>query len=121
MIASSATGPSRFALPMMPWMRPPSKRLSRDQYTIGSSAGEVGITKPGRIGPPMKIDTHSSKTSERAMTHLSADAIARTSSRHVRTLPMNRPCSVVITSSSRVRAVASRHCDQMIDSAAHAT
>ena len=55
------------------------------------------------------------------MTHLSAEATARTSSRQVRTLPMNNPWSVVITSSSSVRAVASRQCDQMIDSAAHTT
>ena len=48
MIARRATGPSRFALPMMPWMRPPSNRLLRDQYTIGSSAGSVGITKSGQ-------------------------------------------------------------------------
>ena len=39
----------------------------------------------------MKIETHSSKTSDSAMTHLSAEAIARTSSRQVSTLPMKSP------------------------------
>ena len=39
----------------------------------------------------MKIETHSSKTSDSAMTHLRADAIARTSSRQVSTLPMKSP------------------------------
>ena len=56
----------------------------------------------------MKIDTHSSKTSDSAMTHLRADAIARTSSRQVSTLPMKSAWSVVMTSSSSVSAVASR-------------
>ena len=48
-----------------------------------------GTTKPGRIGARTKSETHSSKTSDSAMTHFSADARARTSSRQVSTLPMN--------------------------------
>jgi hypothetical protein len=86
MIASSATGPRRLALPMIPWMRvPQSNRLSRDQYSMGSSA--FPTTKPGRIGACTRSDTHSSNRSESAITHLRADAAARTSSRQVRTLP----------------------------------
>ena len=53
--------------------------------------------KPGRSGTPTKIETQSSNTRESAMTHLRADARARTSSRHVRTLPMNSAWMVVMS------------------------
>ena len=69
----------------------------------------------------MKIDTHSSNTSDRPMTHLRADAIARTSSRQVSTLPMNSAWIVVMYSSSSVSAVVCGHADHSSDSVAHAT
>ena len=105
---------------MMPWMRSgKSKRLFRDQYSIGSSA--FSTTQPGMIGSPMTIDTHSSKRIDIATTHFSADATAPTSSRHVRTLPMKSACRVVMYSSSRVIAVVCGHADHASDAVAHTT
>ncbi len=121
MRASRAAYASRLALPKMPWMRPPSNRLSRDQYTIGSDAFSTGITKRGSSGPPMKTETQTSKRSDRATTHLHAEAIARTSSCHVSTAAMNIACSVVMASSSSVTAVVAGHALHRIDARANST
>ena len=107
-------------MPTIPWMRPPSKRLLRDQYSMGSAFSGSGA-KPGITGFWMKIDTHSSNSSESPMTHLSADAIARTSSRQVRTAPTKSAWSVVMTSSSSVSAVVCGQADHSSDRIAHAT
>ena len=81
---------------MMPWMRPPSKRLLRDQYSIGSTPPSGDDEARAGRRARTKTDTHSSNTIDSAMTHFSADAMARTSSRQVSTLPTKSACSVVM-------------------------
>src|SRR6478609_6092920 len=76
-------------------------------------------TKLGRIGPTSA--DHSSISSESPMTHFSADAMPRTSSRHVSMLAMNSAMIVAATSSPHVRIVAERQCDQMSEAPAQMT
>ncbi len=120
MTATSMTAASRSALPKTPWMRPPSKRLSRDQYSIGSMRCE-GTTKPGSRGPRTSTETATSNSSDRPTTHLAAEATARTTSRQVSTAPTNSPWKVVMTRSSRVRTDARGHALHESEAVAHAT